>query len=49
MDFLNFVIGLHKELSVEIPEADYPQLVTMNGLVAYLERARASSVCGRMS
>jgi acyl carrier protein len=37
MDFLNFVIGLHKELSVEIPEADYPQLVTLNGLVAYLE------------
>ncbi len=36
MDFLNFVIGLHKELNVEIPEADYPRLATLNGCVAYL-------------
>ncbi|HWO00831.1 MAG TPA: acyl carrier protein [Blastocatellia bacterium] len=38
MDFLNFMIGLHKELNVEIPEADYPQLATLNGCVAYLKR-----------
>jgi acyl carrier protein len=38
MDFLNFVIGLHKELNVEIPEADYPELATLNGCVAYLRR-----------
>ncbi|MFY9611481.1 MAG: phosphopantetheine-binding protein [Blastocatellia bacterium] len=37
MDFLNFVIGLHNELNVEIPEADYPELSTLNGCVAYLE------------
>lgn len=37
-DFLNFVIGLHKELKVEIPEADYPELATLNGCVAYLKR-----------
>ena len=36
MDFLNFVIALHEELHVEIPEADYPQLATLNGCVAYL-------------
>jgi acyl carrier protein len=36
MDFLNFVIGVHEELQVEIPEADYPQLVTLDGLVEYL-------------
>jgi acyl carrier protein len=36
MDFLNFVIGVHKELRVEIPEADYPKLGTLNGCVAYL-------------
>jgi acyl carrier protein len=36
MDFLNFVIGVHHELQVEIPEADYPQLVTLDGLVRYL-------------
>ena len=36
MDLLNFVVGLHKELQVEIPEADYPKLATLNGCVGYL-------------
>ena len=35
-DFLNFVIGLHRSLGVEIPEADYAQLATLDGAVAYL-------------
>jgi acyl carrier protein len=36
MDFLNFVIALHEKLGVDIPESDYPQLVTLDGAVAYL-------------
>ena len=36
MDFLNFVIALHRELDVEIPETDYPQLATLDGAVRYL-------------
>ena len=36
VDFLNFVIGLHKELGIEIPDADLPKLGTLNGCVAYL-------------
>jgi acyl carrier protein len=39
MDFLNFVIGVHKRLGVEIPEADYPRLASLNGAVAYLSAA----------
>jgi acyl carrier protein len=39
MDFLNFVIGLHKGSGVDIPEADYPKLFTMKGVVSYLGRA----------
>ena len=35
MDFLNFVIALHKELRVEIPEKDYPKLSTLDGCVGY--------------
>jgi acyl carrier protein len=35
-DFLNLLIGLHKRLGVEIPEADYGQLATLSGLVRYL-------------
>jgi len=36
VDFLNFVIGLHKELGVEIPDSDVSKLVTLNGCVGYL-------------
>jgi len=36
VDFLNFVIALHKALGVEIPDADVAKLVTLDGCVAYL-------------
>jgi len=36
MDALNFFIALHKELKVEIPEADYPKLTTLNNCTEYL-------------
>ena len=36
VDFLNFVIGLHKELNVDIPDADLPKLTTLNGCIDYL-------------
>jgi acyl carrier protein len=35
-DFLNFLIGLNEKLRVEIPEADYGRLTTIEGMVAYL-------------
>ena len=38
MDFLNLVIALHKRSGVEIPEADYPKLRTLDGAIAYLRR-----------
>jgi acyl carrier protein len=38
MDQLNFVVGLHRRLGVDVPEADYPQLATLDGCVAYLAR-----------
>jgi len=36
MDFLNFVLALHGRLGVDIPEADYPRLYTLDDAVAYL-------------
>jgi acyl carrier protein len=36
IDFLNFVIALHVRLGVEIPEADYRRLQTIDDAVAYL-------------
>jgi acyl carrier protein len=37
MDWLNFLIGLHQKLKVDIPEADYVKLVTLDDVVAYLQ------------
>ena len=36
MDWLNFLIGLHEKLKVEIPEADYARLVTLGDVLDYL-------------
>ncbi len=38
MDFLNFVIALHERTGFVIPEADYPRLFTLDGVLAYLRR-----------
>jgi len=36
MDWLNFLLGLHKQFGVEIPEADYARLVTLDDVVNYV-------------
>jgi len=36
MDWLNFLVALHERLKVEIPEADYEKLGTLDQVVAYL-------------
>lgn len=38
MDWLNFLLGLHDKLKVDIPEADYARLITLNDVVAYLRQ-----------
>lgn len=44
MDFLNLVTALHRRTGVEVPETDYPKLVTISGMIAYLEaRLKAAS------
>jgi acyl carrier protein len=36
MDLLNIMIAIHDATGVDIPEADYPQLATVNACVSYL-------------
>ena len=36
MDFLNFVLGPHKALGIDIPEADYRKLASLDACVAYI-------------
>lgn len=38
MDWLNFLVALHERLKVDIPEADYAKLVTLDDLLAYLKK-----------
>ena len=42
MDFLNFVIAVHHRLGIDIPELDYPKLVTLAGAVRYLSTKLAT-------
>lgn len=41
MDWLNVLVALHEKLKVDIPEADYGKLVTLDDLVAYLRERLA--------
>ena len=36
MDFLNFIVALHRELAIEIPETDYPKYSTLQGCIDHL-------------
>jgi acyl carrier protein len=37
MDWLNFLVGVHKRLNVDIPERDYASLRTLSDVVRYVE------------
>ncbi len=38
MDFLNFVVAIGERTGIEIPERDYPEVMTLDACIAYLER-----------
>ncbi|BCO34961.1 phosphopantetheine-binding protein [Mycobacterium heckeshornense] len=38
MDWLNFLLGIHKRLHVDIPETDYASLRTLNDVVSYVQQ-----------
>jgi acyl carrier protein len=42
MDMLNLMIAIHETTGVDIPEADYPQMSSLDGCVSYL-RSRIKS------
>ena len=41
MDWLNFLVALNDRLKIEIPEADYRKLGTLEQIVEYLGRKSA--------
>lgn len=40
MDYLNFILGMHEKLKVDIPESDYQRLVSLDDIVRYLQQKR---------
>lgn len=38
MDFLNLITAIHNRLGVNVPEIDYPKLITLEGAIRYLEK-----------
>jgi acyl carrier protein len=40
MDFLNFVVSLHKAFHIDIPESDYPKYMTLSGCLAQISASR---------
>ncbi len=43
MDFLTFITAIHHRLGLNIPEVDYPKLITLKGAVAYIAAHLGSS------
>lgn len=41
MDWLNFLIGIHKRLQVDIPESEYASLRTLADVLTYVEQHAA--------
>ena len=42
-DFLNVVVALHERIGVDVPEADYQKLATLDSAVSYLARRLGAS------
>ena len=47
MDFLRFVVELHRQFGVEVPEADYQKLSNLAGVVAYVAAHAGPTVSSR--
>ena len=43
LDVLRFATGLAEATGVEVPERDYPRIVTLEGCIAYLSAALAAA------
>ena len=39
VDYLNFIVAIHTKTGIDIPEVDYPKLVTLDDCVEYVTRA----------
>jgi acyl carrier protein len=47
MDFLRFVVELHRQFGIEVPEADYQQLSDLAGVVDYVAAHAGPTISSR--
>lgn len=47
MDFLRFVVELHKRLRIDVPEADYQKLSSVRAIVDYASEAANTAGAAR--
>ena len=40
MDFLRFVVELHRRVGVDVPESDYPMLTSIDAIAEYVAARR---------
>lgn len=40
-DFLQLLVGVEERIGVTVPEADYAKVLTLEGLISYLQQAAA--------
>lgn len=43
VDFLNFIVGIHDVIGIDVPEQDYRKLDTLDGCVEYLALERRAT------
>jgi len=36
MDYLNFILGIHQQTGIDVPEVDYAKLATLEDSIAYV-------------
>lgn len=39
VDYMNVIVAIHAKTGLDIPEADYPKLTTLDDCIEYLDRA----------
>jgi acyl carrier protein len=49
MDWLNVIVGFHERFGIDIPEADYARLTTLNAITSYAMAKPAQPGCAAAS
>jgi len=46
VDWLNFIVSIDEEFGIDIPEADYEQLTTLDSITRYVSNRKSTAKSG---